>query len=118
VNANVWSIRRAFSRAHPHRSTALFVPRLPAAYAVWMGAIKTPQQWKDIYAVDEVNFVDELADKLRSAHHAAGAARPVLVLKGLNTDSKLWATPGAWLARPRSASGAEVVIRRAACMRI
>ena len=32
----------------------LFMPRLPEAYAVWMGHIKTPGEVQAQYAVDEV----------------------------------------------------------------
>lgn len=41
------------------RST-LFVPRLPAEYAVWMGAIASTEDFKLKYEVDAVRYVDEL----------------------------------------------------------
>jgi hypothetical protein len=154
-------------------SAVLYVPRLPEAYRVWMGEIRTLEQWRAIYEVrdrlcamarlkigqltwqctsrvlviccvtspsshanasthgllalqvEEVAYVDELKAKLlqRHAHSADGCCgakegaaaavsgdgvadggaaangaagpRPVLVLKGLNSDSKSWAQPGA-----------------------
>lgn len=40
----------------------LFVPRLPVEYEVWMGKLLTREQFKDIYGVDEVHYVDEVSD--------------------------------------------------------
>ena len=42
----------------------LFVPRLPAEYAVWMGAIGSPQDFALRYEVDAVHYVDELPAKV------------------------------------------------------
>ena len=38
----------------------LFAPRLPPSYAVWMGAIETPDEIRARYQVAEVRFVDEV----------------------------------------------------------
>jgi len=70
------------------RST-LFVPRLPAEYAVWMGKIHSLQHFKDTYQVDEVRYVDELATALQGTG-------PLLLLKGLNTDSGNEAEPASF----------------------
>ena len=40
--------------------STLFVPRLPAEYAVWMGAIASTDDFKLKYEVDAVRYVDEL----------------------------------------------------------
>lgn len=45
----------------------LFAPRLPASYAVWMGAIETPDEIRERYQVAEVHFVDEVCLCLYSA---------------------------------------------------
>ncbi|KAE8748127.1 hypothetical protein FOCC_FOCC005130, partial [Frankliniella occidentalis] len=37
----------------------VFVPRLPAEYAVWMGKLRTLEEFKSKYAVEETAFVDE-----------------------------------------------------------
>ncbi|KAG0715079.1 Xaa-Pro dipeptidase [Chionoecetes opilio] len=41
--------------------TLLFCPRLPAEYATWMGRIKTPQEYRQRFQVDEVRYVDEVS---------------------------------------------------------
>ena len=38
----------------------LFMPRLPQAYAVWMGEIRGPEFYRRKYAVAAVHYVDEL----------------------------------------------------------
>jgi len=38
----------------------LFCPRLPPAYGIWMGRIKTCDDFKRIYEVDEVKYTDEI----------------------------------------------------------
>lgn len=35
----------------------MFIPRLPAEYAIWMGHIDTPDEVKAMYDVDEVKFI-------------------------------------------------------------
>lgn len=75
------------------RST-LFVPRLPAEYAVWMGRIKELSEFRAAYEVDEVRFVDELAS-------AWPAKTRLLLLHGQNTDSSSWAEPAAFAGQER-----------------
>ncbi|CAG7717380.1 unnamed protein product, partial [Allacma fusca] len=60
----------------------LFVPRLPAEYAIWMGVVPKLNDYKTRYAVDEVHFVDEIAEKLESM-----APESLLTLNGTNSDS-------------------------------
>jgi Xaa-Pro dipeptidase len=69
----------------------LFMPRLPESYAVWMGRIHPPEHFRELYAVDDVRYADEIASVL-------GALRPerLLLLKGLNTDSGAIAPPASF----------------------
>ena len=66
----------------------LFMPRLPAEWAVWQGRIHPPAHFQAMYEVDEVRYVDELASVL-----AGLDAAPLYLLKGRNTDSGNWAQP-------------------------
>ena len=71
--------------------TTLFMPRLPAEYAVWMGPILPPAHFQAHYEVETVKYVDELPTFLSSE-----ARPPVLYRnKGLNTDSGNEARPAA-----------------------
>lgn len=45
--------------------TTLFMPRLPAEYATWMGRLWTPDDMKQRYCVDSVRFVDEVSVLVR-----------------------------------------------------
>jgi Xaa-Pro dipeptidase len=67
-------------------AATLFVPRLPPTYAIWMGKIKTADEWRDAYGVDSVRYVDELP-----AVFAAANPGCVLVLHGFNSDGKAYA---------------------------
>jgi Xaa-Pro dipeptidase len=68
--------------------TSLFVPRLPASYATIMGPIRTPEEWKDLYHVEQVLYADELEDwLLKSLNEAVTETSKLLLLKGLNSDS-------------------------------
>ncbi|XP_045536812.1 xaa-Pro dipeptidase [Papilio machaon] len=64
----------------------LFVPRLPDEYEVWMGKLLTCQQFKEIYGVEEVHYVDELQEILKQLNPEV-----LLTLSGPNTDSGLTA---------------------------
>lgn len=63
----------------------LFIPRLGPEYAVWMGRIAPPEEFKARYEVDSVHFVDELASVLKSLD--VGGNLVLLALHGLNSDS-------------------------------
>jgi Xaa-Pro dipeptidase len=62
--------------------TVLFVPRLPASYAVWMGRIRSASEMAGFFGLDEGAYADELGSYLTSA-----GVRQLLVLRGINTDS-------------------------------
>ena len=64
-------------------TTTLFAPRLPEEYAVWMGRIKSLEEFKDTYKVDAVKYADELEAFLAED----GAPAPLLLLEGNNSDS-------------------------------
>jgi len=72
----------------------LYQPRLSEDYAIIMGHIPTPEEVRDRYRVDEVRYVDEMPDHLRSV---AGATVPtILLLEGPNTDSGKMTRPAAF----------------------
>lgn len=58
----------------------LFIPKLPKEYAAFMGPIKSPKEFQEIYEVDEVKYVDEFETILDGK-----CAWP----RGLNRDSGL-----------------------------
>jgi Xaa-Pro dipeptidase len=62
----------------------LFIPRLPQSYIAWMGKIKEPNEFKQMYHVDHAYYADEL-DKVFT--ELVGPTKLILVLNGLNTDS-------------------------------
>lgn len=41
--------------------TVLFCPRLPQEYAVWMGRITPPEEYRARYQVDDVYYVDQVS---------------------------------------------------------
>ncbi|XP_064610460.1 LOW QUALITY PROTEIN: xaa-Pro dipeptidase-like [Liolophura sinensis] len=60
----------------------LFCPKLPESYAVWMGRLKTTDDFMAQYGVDEVHYVPDIKSVLKGKEPSA-----LLVLHGLNTDS-------------------------------
>ena len=66
----------------------LFMPRLPAEYAVWMGRIHSTSHFQSLYEVDEVRYVDELDSVLKSLK-----AEVLFLLQGPNSDSGAVAVP-------------------------
>lgn len=67
--------------------STLFVPRLPDSYAVWMGKLWTPEDFKSRYSVDAVYFTDEITDHLSSVDGQPSSAVTILTLGGTNSDS-------------------------------
>uniref|UniRef100_A0A8C5XNH9 Xaa-Pro dipeptidase n=1 Tax=Microcebus murinus TaxID=30608 RepID=A0A8C5XNH9_MICMU len=62
--------------------STLFMPRLPASHATWMGKIHSQEHFRQKYAVDDVQYSDEIANVLTSRKPSV-----LLTLRGVNTDS-------------------------------
>uniref|UniRef100_A0A8C0DUT7 Xaa-Pro dipeptidase n=1 Tax=Balaenoptera musculus TaxID=9771 RepID=A0A8C0DUT7_BALMU len=62
--------------------STLFVPRFPPSHATWMGKIHSKEHFKEKYAVDDVQYTDEIASVLTSRSPSV-----LLTLRGVNTDS-------------------------------
>jgi len=72
----------------------LYQPRLAEDYAIIMGHISTGEEVRERYRVDEVRYVDELPDHLKTVK---GSTVPtLLLLEGPNTDSGKTARPAAF----------------------
>jgi len=72
----------------------LYQPRLPESYAIIMGHIPSAEEIVERYRVDEVRYVDEMPDHLRSV---LGSTVPtLLLLEGPNTDSGKMTRPAAF----------------------
>jgi Xaa-Pro dipeptidase len=69
--------------------TTLFVPCLPADYATIMGKIRTCDEWKEMYGVDEVLFCNKLESTVlyRAMFDKIEIPAQILLMSGLNTDS-------------------------------
>lgn len=78
-------------------TTTLFVPRLPEEYATIMGKIRTPSEWKDLYLMDQVRYLDETVEVIQQQYLSTPAtanggtngkrAKKIFLLKGKNSDS-------------------------------
>ncbi|KAM7348078.1 dipeptidase C [Cochliomyia hominivorax] len=68
--------------------SVLFVPRLPEEYATWMGRLLSLEEFKSMYEVDRVLYVDQLNEFFEKA-----SPKLILTLSGLNTDSGLRSKP-------------------------
>lgn len=66
----------------------LFVPKLPAEYAVWMGKIASPEEFKSKYEVDEVFYVDQIQEVIKKINPEL-----IFVYSGQNSDSKAMGVP-------------------------
>ena len=65
--------------------SVLFIPKLPAEYATWMGEIHLPSHFQAKYAIQEVLFTEDVGDFFRRANPSL-----LLTLHGQNTDSRLY----------------------------
>ena len=56
-------LRRPLLSAHTMLlcRSILLIPRLPEAWATWMGPIMPPSYFQELYGTDEAAYVDELA---------------------------------------------------------
>lgn len=68
----------------------LFIPRLPAEWEIWCGKIHTADSFRMSYAVDEVLFVEELADFITANLTTSGKLH---LMDGVNSDSGSRAVP-------------------------
>jgi Xaa-Pro dipeptidase len=68
----------------------LFIPKLPEEYKVWCGSVIPPEEFRDIYDVDDVQF-DETITHWLEEKLQAGAQ--IHLISGLNTDSGATAKP-------------------------
>jgi len=59
----------------------MFIPKLPAEYAIWMGEIMKPPAFRERYAVEDCQYINDLKAWL------AAQEGPVHTMKGVNTDS-------------------------------
>ncbi|XP_017791443.1 PREDICTED: xaa-Pro dipeptidase [Habropoda laboriosa] len=64
--------------------SVLFVPRLPAEYAIWEGKLHTLEDFKKRYGVNETYYTDEIVKIFKSKQ-----ANLLLTLSGQNSDSGL-----------------------------
>jgi Xaa-Pro dipeptidase len=48
----------------------LFMPRLPEEFAVWMGRLLSQDEFKKMYSVDEVHYVDDVSRTVHYVIHA------------------------------------------------
>ncbi|KAF0294986.1 Xaa-Pro dipeptidase [Amphibalanus amphitrite] len=71
--------------------TTVFYPRLDEVYATWMGRLLQPDDVKAQYEVEDVKYVDELAAVLKGMKPDS-----LLLLQGVNSDSKLTTRPAAF----------------------
>ena len=71
----------------------LFIPKLPAEYATIMGRIKTPEEWKTQYEVDEVLFTSDLESYLETLTSPPETKSTIYLMEGLNTDSDMTYQP-------------------------
>ena len=76
--------------------TTLFIPKHPTDYATIMGKIDTPDEWKDHYQVDDVQYLMDHEQVLeqqqltlsKSYSSTPSKSKPkLLLMHGLNTDS-------------------------------
>ena len=62
--------------------STLVIPCLPDSYKIWMGHIKSPQEFMDLYGVDDVIFESDLEEHLTKHKNMT-----IYRLEGYNTDS-------------------------------
>jgi Xaa-Pro dipeptidase len=46
----------------------LFMPRLPEDFAIWMGRLLSPDEFKKMYSVDEVHYVGDVSRTVHIMH--------------------------------------------------
>lgn len=78
------------------KKATLFIPKLPADYATFMGVIHPPSHFLASYAVDEVLYAEDLQGWLTEELKASDAAAKIHLMSGTNSDSGAEAVPAAW----------------------
>eukprot|EP01133_Synstelium_polycarpum_P015968 gene15968-18985_t len=63
--------------------STLFIPNLPADYATWLGEIHPKEYYKEIFLVDNVVFVEDMAAFFKDQN-----ASTIYTVSGVNTDSQ------------------------------
>ncbi|XP_037085390.1 xaa-Pro dipeptidase-like isoform X2 [Pollicipes pollicipes] len=71
--------------------TTVFYPRLDEVYATWMGRLLTADDVRAQYGVDDVKYVDEIANVIQGMKPDV-----LLLLEGVNSDSKKTTRPAAF----------------------
>jgi Xaa-Pro dipeptidase len=46
----------------------LFMPRLPEDFAIWIGRLLSQDEFKKMYSVDEVHYVDDVSRTVHIMH--------------------------------------------------
>lgn len=57
------------------------MPHFPELYSVWMGPLLSPRDYRSIYAVDAVHYVEDMASVLESLNPSC-----LHVMEGKNPD--------------------------------
>lgn len=76
--------------------TTLFIPKLPAEYATIMGRIRQPNEWKEHYCVNDVQYTEDIhtvLDSMLNGGKNGDRRTHLLLLKGRNSDSGNWYEP-------------------------
>jgi Xaa-Pro dipeptidase len=73
-------------------TTTILIPKLPESYATIMGKIKSREEWRQLYQVDQVLFIEELEEfleeQVKIVFPKEEFIKPsILLLKGKNSDS-------------------------------
>lgn len=66
-------------------TTTVLVPELPADYATIMGHIKSKEEWRKLYQVDDVRYTHELETILEDM--VEGKTTKIYLMEGPNSDS-------------------------------
>jgi len=73
--------------------TTLFIPRLSPEYEIWCGKIHPPSYFKDLYDVDEVEYVEDIVAYFNKVLSKPSSDVKIFLLEGVNSDSGSKAKP-------------------------
>jgi Xaa-Pro dipeptidase len=87
--SSLWNANGVSKDDPPPFETTLYVPRLPPEYATVMGPIRTQEEWKALYWVDQVLFLDENEEEASFLSDLVDGNSTVclMLMKGRNSDS-------------------------------